>query len=106
MECFFRPPLYTYKLGWAKGTSWECWDESDEVCELTLNSNLLVVRVNSISCVVLRNVGETEWFSLIDFLIKDFMKWHKLFSSLIQTARITSQKSYLKSGRSTIWYVV
>ena len=37
-ESGFRPPLCTYRLNWARRTSWGWWDESDETVFQTKDS--------------------------------------------------------------------
>ena len=37
-ESSFRPPLCTYRLNWAKRTSWGCWDDWDDTVLQTQNS--------------------------------------------------------------------
>ena len=34
----FRPPLCTYRLNWARRTSWGCWDEWDDTALQTQDS--------------------------------------------------------------------
>ena len=37
-ESGFKPPLYTYRLNWARRTSWGCWDEWDDTVLQTQDS--------------------------------------------------------------------
>ena len=37
-ESGFRPPLCTYRLNWARRTSWGCWDDWDDTVLQTQNS--------------------------------------------------------------------